>query len=299
MAEGTYTVLEDRGLIGISGEEARDFLQGLISNDTMKTGPDQAIYAAFLTPQGKFLHDFFIIELDGSLLLDCEGDRLADLLKRLRMYKLRAKVEVEDRSPDFAVAALFGKDALSAAGLPEKAGSAATFNGGVFYADPRLAAAGARAILPKDGAEAALSATGLTPGDKAAYEAVRISLGLPDGSRDMQTDKAILLENGFEELNGVDWDKGCYMGQELTARTKYRGLVKKRLMPVSVDGPLPQPGTPILLDGREAGEMRSGNDGLGLALMRLEALEKAAESGGAFTAGEATLTPSKPDWVDF
>ncbi|MBL6957817.1 MAG: folate-binding protein YgfZ [Rhodospirillales bacterium] len=299
MAEGTYTVLEDRGLIGISGEEARDFLQGLISNDTMKTGPDQAIYAAFLTPQGKFLHDFFIIELDGSLLLDCEGDRLADLLKRLRMYKLRAQVDVEDRSPDFSVAALFGKDALSAAGLPEKPGSAAAFNGGVVFADPRLAAAGARAILPKDSAEAALTATSLSPGDKDAYEAVRISLGLPDGSRDMQTDKAILLENGFEELNGVDWDKGCYMGQELTARTKYRGLVKKRLMPVSVDGPLPQPGTPILLDGREAGEMRSGNDGLGLALMRLEALEKAAESGGAFTAGEATLTPSKPDWVDF
>ena len=122
-------------------------------------------------------------------------------------------------------------------------------------------------------------------------------LGLPDGSRDMVVEKATLLESGFDELNGVDWDKGCYMGQELTARTKYRGLTKKRLMPVDIDGPVPPSGTPVMVDGKEAGEMRSARGGVGLALIRLEHLDKAA--GARFTAGEARITPRKPDWAAF
>src|SRR6185503_18496273 len=107
----------------------------------------------------------------------------------------------------------------------------------------------------------------------AEYEALRLELGVPDGSRDLPVEKAILLENGFDELHGIDWQKGCYMGQELTARTKYRGLVRKRLLPVEIEGPLPAPGTPVMAGDKEAGEMRSGADGLGLALLRLEHLE--------------------------
>jgi folate-binding protein YgfZ len=117
---------------------------------------------------------------------------------------------------------------------------------------------------------------------------------VPDGSRDLPVEKAILLENGFDELHGIDWQKGCYMGQELTARTRYRGLVRKRLLPVEIDGPLPASGTPVMAGDKEAGEMRSGIDGLGLALLRLEHLDK-----GPLTAGGATLTPRKPDWVKF
>ena len=111
----------------------------------------------------------------------------------------------------------------------------------------------------------------------------------------MVVEKATLLDSGFDELNGVDWDKGCYVGQELTARTKYRGLTKKRLLPVRIDGPAPDPGTPVMAGGRQAGEMRSARDGLGLALMRLEALKQ----DGGFTAGEARITPHKPDWAAF
>jgi tRNA-modifying protein YgfZ len=122
---------------------------------------------------------------------------------------------------------------------------------------------------------------------------------VPDGSRDLPVEKAILLEAGFDELNGVDWQKGCYIGQELTARTKYRGLIKKRLMPVRVAGALPPPGTPVMLDGQDAGELRSGQDGIALALLRLEAVAAAAASGEALHAGDARLTPLRPDWARF
>ncbi len=122
---------------------------------------------------------------------------------------------------------------------------------------------------------------------------------MPDGSRDLVVEKAILLEAGFDELHGVDWDKGCYMGQELTARTKYRALIKKRLLPVKVEGTLPPPGTAIMLDGQDAGEIRSGRGDLALALLRLEAVEQAASAAAPLKAGAATVTPIKPGWARF
>jgi folate-binding protein YgfZ len=124
------------------------------------------------------------------------------------------------------------------------------------------------------------------------WDAHRLSLGLPDGSRDLEAEKTVLLEAGFDELGGVSWTKGCYMGQELTARTRYRGLLKRRLVPVSVAGAMPAPGTPVLRDGAEVGTMRSGRDALGLAVLRLEAL-----SAGGLACGAATLTPRIPDWM--
>ncbi len=295
-----YVVLEDRGLIGIEGEDAREFLQGLISNDVRGVAPDRAIHAAFLTPQGKYLHDFFIIEDNGGLLLDCESRRLDDLKRRLGIYKLRAKVALANRSEAFVVAALIGDGALATLGLPgETPGAAARFADGVAYVDPRLAAAGARVVLPRDGAATALENAGFAAAERSDYDALRIRLGLADGSRDMEVEKAILLENGFDELHGVDWDKGCYMGQELTARTRYRGLIKKRLVPVTVEGPLPAPGTPVMFEDKQAGEIRSGVEGAALALMRLEYLDRAAASGQPFTAADARITATKPDWAAF
>ena len=192
-----------------------------------------------------------------------------------------------------------GEGAARALGLDADPGRAATFDGGVVYVDPRLAEAGVRALLPRDGAERALERAAFTAADAASYDKARLLLGLPDGSRDMVVEKATLLECGFEELNGVDFEKGCFLGQELTARTKYRGLVKRRLVPVRIHGPVPAIGTPVTLDGKEAGEMRSGRDGVGLALMRLERLERAAGSGMAFQCADAVLEPGKPDWARF
>jgi folate-binding protein YgfZ len=295
----TYTIFEDRGLIAVGGEEARDFLQGLISNDVAKAGAGHAIYAALLTPQGKFLHDFFLIEHGGRLLLDCEGARAADLLKRLTFYRLRAKVTLDDVSSDHVVAAIFGDGAFAAAGLTSEAGAAVPFADGIAFVDPRLAAVGARAILPRASAREKLEAAGFRPADTADYDRLRLANGLPDGSRDLVVEKSILLESGFEELNGVDFEKGCFIGQELTARTKYRALIRKRLMRVDVDGPLPAPGTPIMHGEKEAGEMRSGRDGTGIALVRLEQLEQAEAEGETLTAGDSRIKPVKPAWAAF
>lgn len=296
MDEQQYVILRRRGILAIDGADARTFLQGLVSNDVRRVAPDRAIYAALLTPQGKYLHDFFMVEQEGAILIDCEAARLPDLQRRLGMYKLRSDVRLVNRGADVAIAAVFGGDVAAALGLAPEPGAAAAFAGGIAFMDPRLAEAGARVVLPAADATAVLEAAAIAPAGETAYDRHRIRLGLADGSRDLIPDKSILLENGFDELNGIDWEKGCYMGQELTARTKYRGLVRKRLVPVTVDGPLPATGTPVLLEDREVGDMRSGIDKIALAFLRIEALEQAA-AGGALTAGGATLTPQKPSWA--
>ena len=299
MNQSRYLILETRGLIEAVGRDTRRFLQGMVSNDVDKLSPERALWAAFLTPQGKFLHEFFLSLAPGAdpqqaaVRIDCEAARLADLQRRLGRYKLRAEVALEDASERYAVAAVFGAGALEAVGLPAEAGLAKVFADGLVHVDPRLAELGARAVLPRESAEAALQGAGLTPGDAADYDALRIRLGVPDGSRDLEVERSALLENGFDELGGIDWDKGCFMGQELTARTKYRGLTKKRLVPVEIDGPMPAPGTPVTADGKDAGVMRSAAEGLGLALLRLEHLNRPLSAGGA------RLTPKKPHWAEF
>jgi len=293
MADAFFLWPEDRGLIRIDGADARPFLQGIVSNDVNKVSSARAIYAALLTPQGKYLHDFFVAELDGALMLDCEAERRDDLLRRLTRFKLRSKVSLAPGPDTHAVALIYGSAALSAAGLATERGAAKPFAGGVVYADPRLREIGARAILPRASATAALAAAGIAPGSAADYERLRLELGLPDGSRDLEIEKSILLESGFDELAGVDWDKGCYMGQELTARTHYRALIKKRLVPVRIQGPTPPPGTPILAGGSEVGIMRSAGDGAGLALLKIEALSGIPE----LSAGEARIAVRKPFWL--
>jgi len=296
MNKPMYLSLEGRGLLAVSGDDATDFLQGLISNDMTRVSPARAIYGALLTAQGKFLHDFFVLSLEDQILLDCEGSRLEDLMRRLNMYKLRARVEIADRSNDFTVAAVFGDGVDKTLGLTDEPGAAGTFADGIAYMDPRLAAMGARVVTPDT---AALTKSGCEEAEPEDYERLRLKLGLADGSRDMVVEKAILLENGFEELHGVDWDKGCYTGQELTARTHYRGLIKKRLMPVRIVGPLPEPGTQIMLGDAAAGEMRSGAGDRGLALIRLEHFRAAVAEGTPMNAGEASLVPKQPDWAVF
>jgi folate-binding protein YgfZ len=292
MADASFVLLDDRGILAVSGPDRRPFLQGLVSNDVDKVGPTAARYAAFLTAQGKYLYDFMMAEAGESIWLDTEAARLGDLKRRLSIYRLRTKASLDEQS-GLCVAAVFGAEALATLGLPSEPGAARPFGSGVVFVDPRLAALGARAILPLDGARALLGNAGISETGFDSYDRLRLSLGIPDGSRDLVLEKSILLEAGFDELNGVDWQKGCYIGQELTARTKYRGLVKRRLMPVEIEGPTPSPGTIVTMDGREVGEMRSSRDGLGLALLRIEPVRE----GKRLAAGDATLVPLRPSWM--
>jgi folate-binding protein YgfZ len=297
MSAAGYVLLPDRGVLALHGGDVRPFLQGLISNDIAQVREDRAAYGALLTPQGKFLFDFFIVEDTGQLLLETEAARLGELQRRLVMYRLRSKVDIEDRSVRFAIAALIGDDPAGALGLPNLPGAARALDGGLVFVDPRLPRLGVRALLPKETASATLAALGFEPIERDAYERLRLTLGVPDGSRDLVVDKATLLESGFEELNGVDFGKGCFIGQELTARMKYRGLVRKRLLPVTFAGAPPPAGTVIRLGQREAGEMRSGIEGQGLALLRLEHVEKAKADGMPLMAGDTEILPVVPPWA--
>ena len=261
--------LADRGVVEVTGEDRVGFLQGLVSNDVAEAQPGRAVWAALLSPQGKWLADFFIIAEGERLLLDCERAQAAMLVKMLSRYRLRAKVQLRDASDAFAVHAAWGD-------LPAVEA--------LVVADPRLEAAGWRVLAQTPLVDTA----SLTQ-----WHAHRIALGLPDGTRDMESEKSVLLEAGFDELHGVSWSKGCYMGQELTARTKYRGLLKRRLVPVRVLGAMPAPGAPVLRDGQEIGVLRDGAGEMAMALLKLDAME-AAE----LRCGEAILQVMRPAWME-
>ena len=267
--------LTGRGVITLTGPDAKSLLQGIITNDIGRLGPGQPIYAALLTPQGKYLHDFIISEQRDSLYLDCEAERRADLIRRLTMYRLRAKVEIADRTDDLTVAAIIE-------GAAPDLGPEA-----IVIRDPRHEKLGFRAILPRP----ALAA--LPQGAAADYEHLRLDLNVPDGSSDFEVEKTLILEGNMEQLNGVSFTKGCYVGQELTARTKHRGKVRKRLLTVDISGPTPAPGTPIFDGEKEIGHMRSGIKGLGMALLRVEDLTP----GKSYASGNSKITPRLPAWL--
>ena len=251
------------------------------------------MWSAVLTPQGKFLHDFFLSDLNGGFLLDTEAERIDDLRRHLARYKLRANVSLREAGSEWHVAVAWGGFTLEALGLSGTPGSTRAFEGGLAYTDPRLNALGARLLLPHDRA-AEILRQHFEIGDLHEYDELRISLGVPDGSRDMEVSRSILLENGFDELGGVDWNKGCFIGQELTARTKYRALIKKRLLPVVFDGMAPEPGAPVYGDGREVGILRSTASNKGLALLRLEAVKGPAK----LEAGGKPLRVELPSWAE-
>ncbi|PCI32726.1 MAG: hypothetical protein COB54_06420 [Alphaproteobacteria bacterium] len=265
------SVLTQRAILTISGPGRKSFLQGLITNNVEKITDTSALYAALLTPQGKYLHDFFISEVDDTLYLDCERDRLADLYRRLMMYKLRAEVDITDCSGAYTVLATSDRieDSL------------------ICYPDPRHAAMGFRAIL-------AASPVENTHNSGTDYDSHRLALGLPDGSRDFDVDRTLILEGNMEQLNGVDFNKGCYVGQEVTARMKHRSNLKKRLLPVTVEGDLPERGTEITDDnGKKIGDIRSGRDGQAIGYFRLAHME----FDQTYVCGQASVTPWRPDWL--
>lgn len=256
------TVLPDRAIIEVVGPDAATFLQGLVTNDVAKASGNNAIYAALLTPQGKIICDFLIAPVEGGYQLDCAKTHSADLVARLKKYKLRAKVTITER-PDLAVVA-----------------SPQQIPGG--FPDPRLPALGFRAHQTNATAD----------GDPAAYHTHRIRLSVPD-SGDIPPETLFPLDCNFEELHGVDFAKGCYVGQELTARMKHRATARRRMLPVTADAPLPPPGTPIKLGASDVGELHGAIGKRGLALVRLDRLGNAEEA----DAGGITVRIGRPAYM--
>lgn len=279
------TPLPGRGVLEIKGADKSTFLQGIMTNDIYSLSPENALYTALLTPQGRYLYDFFIVEIGDSYYLDGEASRLEDVIKKLSLYKLRADVTFILRS-DLPVYAYWGEGVSSLLNLDNKHG--ASHN--TFYMDPRLAALGARSFGKAEVEGFQLK----SPED---YDQHRLSLGIPEGGRDLIPDKSIPLESGLDELHAISWTKGCFMGQELTARTKYQGLVRKRLIPVVFEGKPPPFGTGVFLEGDPVGEVRTTSGSQGLIMVRLEALKSHLEEHGKLMAGEANLTPHVPSWM--
>lgn len=283
------TPLPARGIVRVSGADTNKFLQGLITSDIEKLSDKSALYSAFLTPQGKYLHDFFVVADADTMLLECESARAADLAARLARFRLRADATVVDASSDFAVFAVFGgTPATGAAGATTRTGNTITF------VDPRIADLGARVIAPA-GTDPSAIAPDAQPATSDDYDKWRLAFGVPDGSRDLEVEKSTLLEANVDILNGVDWQKGCYLGQEVTARMHYRGLLKRRLAPFAVSGESPAPGTTVTNgEGRTVGTTRSAAAGVTLALVEVAALGTSN-----LHAGEATLTLLRPAWAEF
>jgi len=264
--------LDSRAVIKLSGKDTKTLLQGLITNDLGKLKNNVPLYAALLTPQGKYLFDFFILEDGDDILLDCEGTRKDALIQRLTFYKLRADVTILDVSSDLKVYAF--------PPASEKCTERSV------YSDPRLPELGFRAVLAKapEGAEL---------WSYEAFEDLRLSLGIPDGGRDMEVDKRFILEANLAELNGIDFDKGCYVGQEMTARMTYRGTLKKRLLPAKIEGPLPAPGTEFFKGNKAAGHILSGHGNRVMTLTRLEYLGDQPFE----TKDGAKVAVFVPDWL--
>lgn len=280
MAIVSAVILKDRGVVMVSGADAPGFLQGLISNDIKLIKPGAAIHAGLLSPQGKILFEFIIAHSDDGYLIDCAAEHIAALVKRLSLYKLRAQVEIANVSHSHQVAALWPEQSAGEQG---------------DFADPRLAEMGQRIIAGNKTIENLLNGRGADTKPLADYHARRISLGIAEMGQDYATGEVYPHEANFDQLDGVSYSKGCYVGQEVVSRMKHKTSIRKRFVPIALSGGQVEAGTEILADGKAAGQMGSNIAGRGLALLRLDRIDGAAK----ISAGEASVTPQKPGWADF
>jgi len=259
--------LDDRGVLRVSGAEARGFLQGLFTCDVERVAPGNPAFGALLTPQGKIIVDFILSAQDDAFWLDVPAPLAADLLKRLRLYRLRAQIELSDLSETMGVQALWGEETLPAGAQP----------------DPRHPGLGARLIAER----ATLAAS---PGDCAAYEAQRIACGIPQGGADFAYGEAFPHEANMDLIGGVDFKKGCYVGQEVVSRVHHRGTARRRILPAALAGAAPAPGTPVLAGETEVGTLGSTAGAHALASIRLDRAEDARAAGTPLSAGGIALT---------
>jgi folate-binding protein YgfZ len=277
--------LPDRGVVKVSGEDARGFLNGLVTTDVTRLEPGAARFGALLTPQGKIIVDFLITEATpgqgGGFLLDCPRALAGGLATKLGFYKLRAKVAVEDLSDSLGVIAAWDGDLAMRPDLT--------------FADPRGDKFGWRILAPEELKQRVADLIGADLVDSADYEAHRIAAGLPRGGLDFMYGDAFPHETNMDRLNGVDFDKGCYVGQEVVSRMQHRGTARTRTIRVTLDGPRPEPGAAILAGDKPVGTMGSAAGSNGLALIRTDRVNDALSAGLGLSAGGLAIQIADPD----
>jgi hypothetical protein len=278
-------LLPDRGVVKVTGETARDFLNGLITTDTTRLQPGLGRFGALLTPQGKITIDFLITEAPaghgGGFLIDCPKPLAQALTDKLKFYRLRAKIEVENLSDSLGVLAAWDGEAALKPDLT--------------FTDPRNSQLGLRIFVPAELAQKAADAIGAELVDSSAYEAHRIAVGVPRGGLDFMYGDAFPHETNMDRLSGVDFDKGCYVGQEVVSRMQHRGTARTRIVRLLLDGPAPEVGSAILAGEKSVGTMGSAADGHALALMRIDRAGEALEAGTPLTAGGLSIRITEPD----
>jgi folate-binding protein YgfZ len=281
--------LADRGVVKVAGDDARNFLHGLVSANILNLTPGVARFCALLSPQGKIFADFIVAEAPaqdgGGFFLDVPRALAKPLTDKLNLYKLRSRVMIEDLSEVLGVLAAWDGSGTGALGLA--------------YADPRLPALGLRTMIPPHRAADAAAALGAVLVDASEYEAHRIALGIPRGGVDFNYGDAFPHETDMDQLGGVDFAKGCYIGQEVVSRTEHRGIARTRAVAVRYDGAAPAAGVTVMAGERQVGTMGSAAAGHGLALLRLDRVADAALRGEELTAGGIAIRPSKPEWARF
>jgi hypothetical protein len=280
-------LLPERGAVKVAGEDARHFLNGLASNDIGKVTPASARFAALLTPRGKIVVDFIAAEAEegGGFFLDCPKVLAPALVEKLKFYKLRAKITIEDLSEALGVMAVWDGSGTSEYGLS--------------YADPRLAGLGWRIMLPPQLAAEAAGDLGATLVDAEAYDAHRIALGVPRGGADFAYGDTYPHEADMDQLGGVDFEKGCYVGQEVVSRVEHRATARNRVVPIGFDEFGPMPGLPVIMGDKYIGVVGSCIKSRGLALLRLDRVADALANATPITAGGIVLHVVKPDWATF
>jgi folate-binding protein YgfZ len=277
-------LLTDRGVVKVAGIDARKFLNGLVTADMGKVTEQNPGFAALLTPQGKIIVDFIVTGDDDTFFLDCPRALATALFERLGFYKLRAKVVVEDVSGLVVVMAIWD--------------GAAPAPWGVHYVDPRLPELGLRCISPP-GPAAAAAAFGAELVDAAAYEAHRIALGVPAGGLDFAYGDAFPHEADMDQFNGIDFQKGCFVGQEVVSRMEHRGTARTRVVPVALGEAAPAAGSAVTAGGKPMGVMGSTAGRHGLALLRLDRVGEALAAGASLQADGKELKLVKPAWARF
>jgi len=280
-------LLSDRGVIKVIGDGARNFLHGLVTADMLKLTPGSARFCALLTPQGKIIADFLIVEArpegGGGFFLDTPRALVATVVGKLNLYKLRAKVLIEDLSEVLGV--LVAWDGASANKY------------GLSYRDPRLPALGMRSMIPPQRAADAAADLGAVLVAANEYDAHRIALGIPRGGIDFAYGDVFPHETDMDQLGGVDFAKGCYVGQEVVSRIEHRGTARTRAVPIRYDGADPPSGAAITAGGRQIGTMGSVLGGRGIAMLRLDRVGET--NGEALQAGGVPIYIVKPDWARF
>src|SRR4030088_3375637 len=276
--------LADRGVVKVSGTDARNFLNGLVTTDLDLIQPGLGRFGALLTPQGKIIADFMITEAPsghgGDFLIDCPRALAQGLADKLGFYKLRAKVAVENLSDSLGVLATWDGDP---AVKPDLA-----------FADPRNTALGWRILVPPELTQKVADLIGADLVDSTAYDPHRIASGVPRGGLDFMYGDAFPHETNMDRLHGVDFDKGCYVGQEVVSRMQHRGTARTRTIRVMVDGPAPEPGTAILAGDKSVGTMGSTAESRGLALIRIDRAADALQAGVPLTSGGLAVRLADP-----